>query len=296
MMAKGLPRNIKETVSQLRESLQKCLSDRNSRMMIEMPYGANFGVEGEKTKETGAIPMGDNPEEGFRSDRELARVVCEMFQGTELESTMVCAFSDQPLAAKAKKKWGDSFKGNVIVFDSKGKKAASKKSKGGGGFGAKPDTTQQPKTSAVPDGTEVLLVVAPKTQQLKQIETISREVGMGCLVILINPRLSELKFESPQQQENLESEFETVFHLQPNPVPTWNGGLLYKSYPDDWTLAIPRKIGPPRVLATSSEQWSVEEMEAVLKGEQDKDDDPAGDIFSGVGDSITNAFGFLKGK
>lgn len=38
-------------------------------------------------------------------------------------------------------------------------------------------------------------------------------------------------------------------------------------FQDDWTLAIPRKIGPPRVLATSPDLWSVAEMESVLKGE-----------------------------
>jgi hypothetical protein len=33
-------------------------------MIVEMPYGANFGVEGAKTQEKGAIPMGDNKEDG----------------------------------------------------------------------------------------------------------------------------------------------------------------------------------------------------------------------------------------
>lgn len=37
-----------------------------SRMIVEMPYGANFGVEGAKSQEKGAIPMGDNQEDGVR--------------------------------------------------------------------------------------------------------------------------------------------------------------------------------------------------------------------------------------
>jgi hypothetical protein len=83
-----------------------------------------------------------------RSDRELARVIAEMFKGTELEASTVVAFPDQTLANKASKKWGDSYRGKMIVIDSKGKKTKSK-SGGGGGFGAKPDASAQPKTSAV---------------------------------------------------------------------------------------------------------------------------------------------------
>jgi hypothetical protein len=293
-----------------------------------------------------------------RSDRELARVIAEMFKGTELEASTVVAFPDQTLANKASKKWGDSYRGKMIVIDSKGKKTKSR-SGGGGGFGAKSDASAQPKTSAVsqmfrskglggflgllfqinfhvaislslyaaaalhpppherlciphlttpvydlasirlqvPDGTEVLVVVAPGTKQLKALESAANELGMGCLIIVVNPRFSEKRFESPEQEKFFKEEFISVYHLQPNPVPTWNGGVLYRSFPDDWTLAIPRKIGPPRVLSTSPTLWSTDEMEGVLKGESGKEgDDPGGDIFGAVGDSITNAFGFLKGN
>jgi hypothetical protein len=141
------------------------------------------------------------------------------------------------------------------------------------------------------------VVVAPGTKQLKALESAARELGMGCLIIVVNPRFSEKRFESPEQEKFFKEEFISVYHLQPNPVPTWNGGVLYRSFPDDWTLAIPRKIGPPRVLATSPSLWSTDEMEGVLKGESGKEgDDPGGDIFGAVGDTITNAFGFLKGN
>lgn len=153
------------------------------------------------------------------------------------------------------------------------------------------------KLAQVPDGTEVLIVVAPGAKQLKALESAAKELGMGCLIIVVNPRFSEKKFESPEQEAFFKGEFMSVYHLQPNPVPTWNGGVLYRSFPDDWTLAIPRKIGPPRVLATAPSLWSIEEMEGVLKSESGKEgDDPAGDIFGAVGDTITNAFGFLSGK
>jgi hypothetical protein len=43
-----------------------------------------------------------------------------MFAGTGL--SVVVAFSDAPQAAKASKKWADSFQGKIIVLDEKSKK------------------------------------------------------------------------------------------------------------------------------------------------------------------------------
>jgi hypothetical protein len=68
-------------------------------------------------------------------------------QKTPLEETTVVAFTDQALANKAAKKWGDAFRGKMIVLDAKQKKA---KTSGGGGFGSKlAGPTSQPKSAAV---------------------------------------------------------------------------------------------------------------------------------------------------
>lgn len=45
VMAKTIPRDVKETVNQLRQSMQSGLSARCSRMDIELPFAVNFGVE-----------------------------------------------------------------------------------------------------------------------------------------------------------------------------------------------------------------------------------------------------------
>ncbi len=50
MMAVSLPRDIKDTVNQLRQSMQEGLSARCSRMDIELPYAVNFGVERSKAE------------------------------------------------------------------------------------------------------------------------------------------------------------------------------------------------------------------------------------------------------
>lgn len=50
-----------------------------SRMLVEMPYAANFGVEDARLQDEGAIPI-NKPEEGLRSDRELARIIAGLFE------------------------------------------------------------------------------------------------------------------------------------------------------------------------------------------------------------------------
>ena len=80
----------------------------------------------------GAQNLNESLKHGPQILRELARIVTEMFRGTELEDTTVVAFADSQQANKAKKKWYGAFGGKIIVLDAKQKKA---KTSGGGGFG-----------------------------------------------------------------------------------------------------------------------------------------------------------------
>merc|ERR1719296_398478 len=71
-----LPRDVKEAVSKCRASVQTGLQQRISRMTVQMPVGAKFGVEKIKKKR-------NDGEEGVSkdtldtSDRELARIFVE---------------------------------------------------------------------------------------------------------------------------------------------------------------------------------------------------------------------------
>ncbi len=79
------------------------------------------------------------------SDRELARIVVEMFEGTGLP--IVVAFSDTQQALKASKKWTGSFSGRIIVLGEKRKREpASSKA-----FKKPTSTVVVPKKSAVPE-------------------------------------------------------------------------------------------------------------------------------------------------
>jgi hypothetical protein len=54
---------------------------------------------------------------------------------------------------------------------------------------------------------------------------------MGCLIILANARLEELQFTSQEQRTFFMTEFERIYHLKPNPLPAWNGAVLFRSFP-----------------------------------------------------------------
>ena len=137
------------------------------------------------------------------SDRELARLIAEMFKGTGIDENMVVAFPDGNQAKKAARQWEFSdVPGKIQILDAKGKKAKSTRGSGGehecpaqlasldaarrapasdltaspttGGFGGKKSTDDEAaaavSASAVPEGTEVLIVVAPTEKQLKVSE------------------------------------------------------------------------------------------------------------------------------
>ena len=115
---KQLPKNIKDSVNQLRGSIQAALQNRCSRIEVEMPYAANYGVEGRKTvKAEEMAKIRKDDAEG--SDRELARLIAEMFKGTGIDENMCIAFPDSALAKKAVQRWEfSSVPGKVMAAGS----------------------------------------------------------------------------------------------------------------------------------------------------------------------------------
>lgn len=132
----------------------------------------------------------------------------------------------------------------------------------------------------------MLIVVAPTSKQLKAIQTACDTLGMGCLIILANARLDELEYSSEEQREFFKDEFERVFCLKPNPMRNWKGGVLYRSYPDDWQLCMPKAIGFPKILLQKSEMPALEELNDAFAKEKEAME---GDMFAGV-----NPFNMFK--
>ena len=282
-----LPKDVKDAISRCRAAVQTALEQRLSRMDIEMPVGANFGVEkgGAGKKKGGgrmADAIGDSSNGGAptmdqltKSDRELARIFVEMFQPLGGEH-ISCIFKDEGLAEQARKRWRNEVGAScrVLAVDRKGKSSRGGGMGGGGKKGGKSkkkmgfaqkmaaeiegDGTSGP--FVLPEGTEVALFVAPGPKELVAIERICNEVGMGTLVILLNARLGKVTNYGTEQAKDLFTEdFEPVFHLSAAPQTEAPGCLMHRAYPTDWILARRPKVGAPKTIASYSDKPTEEQ-------------------------------------
>ncbi|CAM9986338.1 unnamed protein product [Discosporangium mesarthrocarpum] len=284
MMAKPstpMPRNIKETVSFMRAAVQEGLRAQQSRMDVDLPFAARLGVEVDPSEEKG--PSADDIQ---KSDRELARLFVDMFD--VIGDHVVVAFPTDAEASAAKKAWakGAPYRGKVVSMKPQKKKgpkikrgtgavigfaAAVKKGREGGGVGGQDEAAG----GIVSPGTEVLLVVAPKQAELSIVERLSRELGAGCLIVLLNSRLHQASFMGDEQRDFFLQEFQSVFHLRP--LGTETNDFVFRAYPKDWTVARKPKIGPPKVLLSKTDRPNLEEIRAAVK-----EGDEAAGIFGNI--------------
>lgn len=319
-MAGELPRDIRGCISQMTGSTQEALRSRCSRMDIELPPGAELGVEKGSAvpKEGGFFGIGEKVKGDAsqaakavqRSDRELTRLFTEMF--VSIKEGVTVAFGTGEEAELARKVWGPSTPRTLILDPSKGgggkKKKGSKGNKRGAsrgmGFGAKLDIAMAPASassggSTVPAGTEVLLVVAPRGGvQLSAVEKISREVGMGCCIILLNARLESANFASDAQREYFFDEFEPVYQVKPPPpevvtrviaeseaeTPT---PIISRAYPHDWRLSSKPILGPPTLVSTFPERPSSDEIVSAVATFVDAEGE-------GLPEQVSSLFGKLS--
>ncbi|CAM9632043.1 unnamed protein product [Chrysoparadoxa australica] len=242
-----IPRDIKGTISALRSAVQEGLGKRKSRMEVELPYGARFGVE--KVEKDGA---NDAPQDPEVSNRELARLFVEMFD--PCGDKLICAFRSDKQAAAAKSIWGKgTYKGKVTSFAPKAKagKALKGKASRKGGFAAKMEAAMgsPPASTAgagiAPKGTEVLLVVAPGENELRTVSKVAAELGEECLIVLLNARLDELAQSSSKAADLVKDYTETymtAFSLRP--IGTADDTIFLVS-------TVPG-VGPPQVLPSPS--------------------------------------------
>ena len=309
----SLPRDVKEAVSKCRAAVQEALKERISRMDVEMPVGTKFGVEPSpaKSRKKRARSADGAGEDGGptkdildTSDRELARLFVDMFQPVGGENICV-AFNDQSLADLAKKKWKSDSTATCRILSMNRRRSsatASKKNKKSAakprGFAAKlaaeleDDGNESTKPSGpfqLPKGTEVALFVAPGPKELIVIEKICSEVGMGTLVVLLNARLSKImNFGTDAAAKLFTEEFEPVFCLSAAPQEVAPDCLLYRAYPDQWTLARKPKVGQPKPLLSQVERPNIEQCKEAY------DNMDIGEFEQGVETVLTNVAGWFR--
>jgi hypothetical protein len=281
--ASTFPRDVKDAVSKCRASVQEALQKKSSRMDVEFPVGADFGVEKKSSRGKGKGGNNKGGEEGVnkgvldRSDRELCRIFVEMFQPLGRES-ISAVFVDEALADEARESWeNDSSSGCQVLTTGRrrvgGKKVKPKKKKTMG-FAAKLNAeldldTSKPSTSGpfrLPDKCELALFVSPGPKELVIIEKICNEVGMGTLIVLLNARLGSVdRFHSDAAEILFTDEFEPVFHLAAAPQDAAPNCLMHRAYPSDWILARKPKVGQPKVIGSQAERFTPEECKVAYE-------------------------------
>ena len=264
----SLPKDVKSAVSICRQSVQNALGKRISRMDIEMPVGAKFGVEKQAGKgKKSALSQQDGVSRDTleTSDRELARLFVDMFQPVGGENISV-VFREGRQANAAKRKWsGDTTAQCRILSVAKGDQTSgAKKKKKKMGFAAKLAAELDSEVGgpfSLPKGCEVAIFVSPGPKELIAVERISEEVGMGTLIILLNTRLSKMEKISPTFIEN----YEPVFHLAAAPQDVSPDCLVYRAYPDNWLLARKPKVGQPKVIAEQKSRFLSTECQTAFE-------------------------------
>eukprot|EP00967_Tisochrysis_lutea_P091474 scaffold131350_cov30-Tisochrysis_lutea.AAC.1 len=290
MSGTDLPRTPKAMVDQLREAVQTALSARQSRMRVMLPPGFDYGIESQRKGKQVSNKI-------VRSDRELARLFVEMFQGTGLVPT-VC-FSNVDDASAATKLWGDieartmaldpgAAQGSVKPAKGPNPTRAQSRGAGGGGFGTaapSPKGKSKKPISKIPESAEVIFVVAPGPSQCEAVQSFCMAHGIDRLVVLLNARsldeapMSVLDDTTVQlasatgvgtaevdQREYFDTEFVDVYAFLTDPAgKSTDPAVLFKrSAAEPWSLVSKPKIGPPRQLLSSDKRPSIAVMRAAI--------------------------------
>jgi Domain of unknown function (DUF1995) len=305
-----LPRDVKESIQICRESIQLALKDRSSRMYIDFPWGTSFQMETKKKKKVQDMTMDDI----HTSHRELTRLLVEMFQPIGSNHIAVI-FPIISMADIAKTKWSASSSGEhicqIMSMDrrrsNEKQKTTTKKQKSSSnskkGFASKLafalDESSSHENEAngitsnlfeLPSHIEVAIFVAPSSKEIPIIERISKTVGMGTLIIIVNmnPYYSStnkqqgIHYGSMSTKEYFMKEYQSIFYLAPYAFSsddsndetststtsnTMNNAFIYHTYKqrNEWILSLPPSktnfniIRPPQTILVTKQYPSIEE-------------------------------------
>lgn len=118
------PTTIRAVTSKLTASTQAALQKRTSRMEIELPPGADFGLEFSRKREGKLADDATPTQRVSRSNRDAARLVLEMFSA--IATTTVALFPTAEEARSAREMWAPLFRGQVVAIDAPAVKGMGK--------------------------------------------------------------------------------------------------------------------------------------------------------------------------
>lgn len=291
MATAGPPRRVGAAVQELRKAMQSALQARQSRLAVRLPDGARLGLE--KGGADGAA--------GFvRGDRELARCVSALFDKTGLSTCVVFPAAGEmraaiksfgPMAECRFDCWESAAAGTAVAGASR--KERRKKARGGerrqgasgagAGFGAAPSEPEVAPGSVMNSSKfDVYIVVAPKQSCLARVQQLAERYGDETLVILVNGRVESMQ-GLPASTMQYFGDFEDVYFWSPDPSPSFQGGVLFRSFPNNWIVGRVTPIGTLQTLMDVEERPSVDEVTNVLREEAEK---PSTNIINKVSDFL----------
>jgi hypothetical protein len=309
MAASRPPRRGPDAVRALRGAMQGALAARRSRLAVRMPDGAELGIErGSKGNES----AGDAPGV-VRGDRELARCVVALFEGTGLSVCTVFPTRGEMDAARIR--WGAP-SAVECAFDfwtttsgkarkgNPGKGSGSPAAKGGTGRVGRPSAGLGFGSPAVAAGSpsnavaanpgdivaacahDVYIVVSPRQQAMARVMQLCQSLGDDHLVVVLNCRAEAMRGLPADVAcffAETSSEFEDVYLWMPNPSSAFAGGVLFREFPGNYTLCRRTPLNTLQVLLESDARPSVDEITNALRAEAEK---PSNTIFNKVADFL----------
>jgi len=255
-----IPKSPKEVATAASLSVQAALGEGVRRLEVTCPDGMLFfgGV--------GAQNIGDpyaraDAVTKAKGDRELAYIVCEMFQN--LGDSVACVLPEEaiPFAEREWRKGG--LQSRLITSPAQLRPGAVS---GGFAGGA---------ASAVAGSPRVVVCTRANKAMLSALQPIIEPLGNEVVVVLVNPaRLKSGKGRSG---------YEAAFVLRDNPHPKWRGGFLYRPYPQRWALGVAGAGGRPVIHGRSEARPTLDELESGFTKIQDDTSLVSGGAMSAVG-------------
>eukprot|EP00188_Purpureofilum_apyrenoidigerum_P001425 Plantae.Rhodophyta-Purpureofilum_apyrenoidigerum.ctg1783.p1 GENE.Plantae.Rhodophyta-Purpureofilum_apyrenoidigerum.ctg1783~~Plantae.Rhodophyta-Purpureofilum_apyrenoidigerum.ctg1783.p1 ORF type:complete len:136 (+),score=21.63 Plantae.Rhodophyta-Purpureofilum_apyrenoidigerum.ctg1783:50-409(+) len=89
---------------------------------------------------------------------------------------------------------------------------------------------------------------------------------MDVLIIALNLRVPR-EGKNVKLVDKFRSSFEPVYWYQVNPHPNWGGGILFRSFPEDWLLCRIAALRQIRPLLQTKERPTQEQIDEAFRSE-----------------------------
>jgi hypothetical protein len=182
------PIKISQVLTKMTQLTQKALQSRLSRIEIELPPNADFGLE--KNSHSASNPDISRLELVNKANRESARLFTDMF--SSISSTTVVLFPTESEASFARNLWGALFRGKVLSID------VPLTAAGATNLRSRRFTFEQQQQALlssgnerdiyVPEGTDVLIIAGPRQKDISKIQRLSAKLTDSTLIVLLNSR------------------------------------------------------------------------------------------------------------